>query len=105
MKNSKILVALLATFLVDNHFHECEINISSHENEPNIVQNDINSQEISSLEKECKNCILENRLVFHSAKFDLKAIHNDQLFLGSSLSLKLYNINNNINSRGPPSFS
>ena len=105
MKNSKILVALLATFLVDNHFHQCEINISSHENEPSIIQNDINSQGISSLEKECKNCILENRLVFHSAKFDLNAIHNDQLFLGSSLSLNLYNIDYSINSRGPPSFS
>ena len=105
MKNSKIIVALLATFLVDNHFHECDINISSHENEPNIVQNDINSQEISSLEKECKNCILENRLIFHSDKFDFNVIHNDQLFLGSSLSLNLYDISYSINSRGPPSFS
>tara|TARA_B100000965_G_C19352434_1_gene652412 strand:+ start:326 stop:643 length:318 start_codon:yes stop_codon:yes gene_type:complete len=104
VKNSKIIVALLATFLVDNHFHECEINISSHENGPSIVQNDVNSQEISSLEKECKNCILGNRLVFHSAKFDLNVICEDRLFLGSSLSLNLYDINHILNSRGPPTF-
>tara|TARA_B100000902_G_C27024953_1_gene771521 strand:+ start:457 stop:774 length:318 start_codon:yes stop_codon:yes gene_type:complete len=104
VKNSKIIVALLATFLIDNHIHESGINISSHENEPSIIQNDINSKEELSFENECKNCILGNRLVFHSAKFDLNVICKDRLFLGSSLSLNLYDINYTLNSRGPPTF-
>ena len=102
MKNSKIIVALLATFLIDNHIHESGINISSHENEPSIIQNDVNSKEELSLENECKNCILGNRLVFHSAKFDLNVINESQLYLGSSLSLSLFEINYLSHSRGPP---